>query len=268
MPASDFVTTDPTELAERIDTAHDRFAALVAAAPEDLPVSASWNVREVACHLVNVINRYNAFSPDRLADAPRGVDLINERELTALDGRPLPEVLELLDEEMAAFQRTWGPGSGLPLDLPLPFHGGGSIDLQSGLANVIGELLVHGLDVARATATPWPIDDRDGALLVGLATQILPAYVRADNTARLTVRFDAEGVAPWLLAVDGTTASSRPPSDGDPDPDVAFRGPAATVALLFYGRIDLADAEAAGLVVCGGAHPDRAGELSTTFEAP
>lgn len=261
------VTTTPTELAERTDLAYERFVTLLADTPGTLAVDGSWTAVEVAGHLLNVVNRYVDFSPDRLADAPRGVDVINEDELATLAGRPMSEVLADLATEMGRFRANWGPQTGLPLDLEIPFHGGGKIDLQSGLTNLMGEYLVHGLDVARAAGVDWPIDDRDGALLAAFTARLLPAYVRATNTERLHVRLDLDGLHPWVLEVEGPAATSRTPQVDD-KPDVCLCGPATPVALLLYGRLDLDGALAHGVEVCGGSHPERATLVPELFEEP
>ena len=130
----------------------------------------------------------------------------------------------------------------------------------------MGEFLVHGLDVADAVGVAWDIDARDGALLAAFGTQVLPFYAKPDAPP-LVVRFDLEGMEPWVLSVDGSNTSTRPPKAGD-DPDVVLQGPAALVPLLFYGRLDLAGAEARGLRVAGGTHPERATTLTDRFEAP
>ncbi|MEZ5144522.1 MAG: maleylpyruvate isomerase N-terminal domain-containing protein [Acidimicrobiales bacterium] len=213
MPASDFVETTYPELEARIDAAYDRFTDLVGRVAQDQPVGPTWTARDVVAHVLCVVNRYTAFEPGRLAETPRGVDAINQRELEEHVGRSTTELLEVLADEMARFRGQWGAGSGLPLDLALPFHGSTTIDLQSGLTNLIGEYLVHGRDVAEASTVPWAIDDRDGALLCGFATQLLPSYVRAANDVRLSLRFDLDGVAPGC-----STSMDRPPPAAPPTP--------------------------------------------------
>lgn len=266
MASSEFTTTPPAELAERIDRAYGRFDALIREVPADTAVGATWTAGEVVGHLVNVVNRYTAFSPDRLGATPRAVDAINAREVGGWSGRPLADALAALDREMEAFRRLWGPEGGMPLDQPVPFHGGGTIDVQAALTNLMGEYLVHGLDVADAVGAPWDIEARDGALLATFGSQVLPFYAKPD-AAPLVVRFDLEGMGPWLLSIDGPATTSRPPLPDD-DPDVVLQGPATPLALLFYGRLDLAGAEARGLWVAGGTHPERAATLSDRFEAP
>jgi uncharacterized protein (TIGR03083 family) len=267
MAASEFVTTDHQELAQRIDAAHRRAADLLGRVDEAMPVGDQWTARDVLAHLVCVVNRYNEFDPSRLASTPRGVDGVNRRELDDLDGCTRASLLDRLDAEMGDFHARWGPAEGLPLSTELSFHGGGTIDLQSGLANLVGEFLVHGLDVSRCAGSDWEIAPRDGALLCGLATQLLPSYVRADHRTTLSARFDLDGVEPWVLDLHGPVATSRRPA-GDERFDVHLCGPATPVALVFYGRQDLAGAAEDGLVVCGGRRPELASRITEAFERP
>ena len=266
MPSSEFTTTTTAELAERIDRAHGRFAALLREVPDDTVVDRTWTAGQVVGHLTSVVNRYTAFAPERLGATPRAVDAINAREVEEWSGRPLADALDALDGEMDAFRRLWGPEGGIPLDQPVPFHAGGTIDVQAALTNLLGEYLVHGLDVADAVGVAWDIDARDGALLATFGTQVLPFYAKPDAPP-LVVRFDLEGMEPWVLSVDGSNTSTRPPQPGD-DPDVVLQGPAGLVPLLFYGRLDLAGAETRGLRVAGGTHPERAVTLTDRFESP
>lgn len=267
MPAEDFVATSPAELSTRIDAAYERFVALFDRPSAERPIRSAWTARDVLAHLVNVVNRYTDFKPNRLADEPRGVATINDHEIATLADRTPAQLLRLLADEMVVFRSKWGPDAGISLGMPVPFHGGGSIDVQSVLTNLIGEYLLHGLDVAAEQGVPWPIDDRDAQLLCAFGTQLLPAYVRASHKARLSVRFDLDGVAPWLLDIDGAVGISRRALDDDAA-DVHLRGPAAPVVLLFYARLDIASALGTGLAIVGGTNPQRVSELDDLFERP
>lgn len=266
MPAEEYVSTTTDELAQRIEVAYERFVALARGVGADLRVG-EWTSGEVVGHLVTVVNRYNDFDTARLAEAPRGVDEVNRRELSALGAVPMPTLLADLAAEMARFRPRWGAASDLPLDTPLPFHGGSTIDAQSALTNLMGEYLIHGLDIARAAGRGWPIDPRDGALLLAFGTQLLPAYVRPGNTRSALIEFDLDGVAPLVFDVAGPTLAVRAPRPDD-EPHVVVTGDPTGVALLFYARASADELDAIGLRVVGGRRPELVSLMSEVFEEP
>ena len=160
MAAGEYVTTSTEELAERIDVAARRFADLAGEVGPDRVVG-TWTSGEVVAHLVNVVNRYNEFNRSRLASAPRGVDEVNRRELEAFTDAPMESLLSELDRGMEQFRERWGPARGITLDTPFPFHGGATIDFQSGMTNLVGEFLVHGWDVAPRRGSGGSIDEHE-----------------------------------------------------------------------------------------------------------
>jgi uncharacterized protein (TIGR03083 family) len=259
----DIIDATVDELHARIALAHDRFARALAAAPADLQVG-RWTAADVGAHVVTVINRYTAFRPDRLANSPRGVDEINDRELEALRGQPPDALIATLADEMQRFHQQWGTDLVFPLDMPIPFHAG-TIDVQAGLTNALGELLIHGRDLAIASGGEWPIEDRDAALLCGLGALILPAYVRATNRATLDVGVQVDGVTPWRLVIDGPNAESVLDDDGPAD--FVLEGRAEGLALLAYGRADWRAAQDLGLRASGPI-PELADALTRLFEEP
>jgi hypothetical protein len=237
---AEFVTTTGEELLARIAVAHARFADAAAAAPPDLAVDGAWGVRDVVAHLVNVIDRYVAYRPERISSTARGVDDINARELDELAGVGTVELLDQLTAQLDVLALRWGV---VPLDQQVPFHGGTTIDVQAVLTNAMGEFLVHGLDIANARGKEWLIDDRDGDLLLGFGTQILPCYVKPTNVGSVCARIEVAGCPPWLMAVDGATCASHLANVDDAF-DVVLGGRASDIVLAFYGRVvpDEADA--------------------------
>ncbi|MCU0269395.1 MAG: hypothetical protein MUF83_12205 [Acidimicrobiales bacterium] len=143
----------------------------------------------------------------------------------------------------------------------------GTVDVRSGLTNLLAEYLVHGLDVARGAGRGWVVDGRDGALLCGFATQILPAYVRATNPHVVSLCFELDGVAPWLLAVDGLRVDLRPPNSDD-EPDVVVAGSPVATASVLDGRTTATPLEDLGLRVAGGTRPELLPLVFDLFEEP
>jgi len=260
-----FVATDARELWSRIETAADRFFELARAVPPDLQLKGSaWTTRDVVGHLLTVIRRYTHGAT--LGETPRDVDRINDEELAALGSVACAELLDQLERELKLTREFFAP-DGLDLHMRVSFHGGAQIDFAAALSNIIGELLIHGLDVARAAGRPWPLDERDALLILNGVVQILPAYAVRDTDRSLRVRLSVPGARPWLLSFDRGQLTSAP-ANSDDTADVVVRVPASTLALTVYSRLSTPAALRGGLRVVGGRRPWRIVRLPRLVERP
>lgn len=260
-----FIATDAAELWARIEADAQRFFDLVRSVPPDLPLKdSSWTTREVVGHLLTVIRRYT--QGPTLGETPRDVDRINDEELAALGSVPCAELLDQLERELKLARELYPP-EGLDLHMKVSFHGGVQIDFTAALSNVIGELLVHGLDLAAAAGRPWSLDDRDALLILNGVLQILPAYAVRATHHSLRVRLSVPGGRPWLLDFDRGELTSAPADEGAPS-DVVIRVPAPTLALTLYSRLSTAAAVRGGMRVVGGRRPWRIARLPRLVERP
>jgi uncharacterized protein (TIGR03083 family) len=227
---------------DRESAAYDRVAALFGAVAPDLPVGAGgWTARDVLAHLCNVARRYT--SVPRLGETVREVDTINAEELAALDGLPVSELLGKFARAFARYREAWVP---MGEEHVWPFHGGGQLSTASLRANWLGEMTVHGYDVATAAGVGWPIGDADAADLLRLLRDVVPSY--AEPTDPVAVALAATGAPEWALRIEPGGARTGPP---DGPVDATLRGPGGAVVLYLYQRIDLAAAEAEGVRVDG-----------------
>lgn len=186
------VDTDRDELRERIAEAQDRFDQLIrTASPHDRPRGMDWTVAQVGAHMVTIVQRYSSIARTggfRMADRS-GIPSLNDDELQSVSGS-LPEIADRIRElepEMSDFFDTVS-GHGQVL----PFHGGVSIDGITTQTNWLGELLLHGEDIARAVGRPWEISERD-MLLVARGSCRLPRASSVPAAARAT----ASGPSSW-----------------------------------------------------------------------
>jgi len=236
---------DASQLLEYEAHALRRTTDLLRSVPPDLALaSGTWTARDVAAHLVTVIGRY--LDPGvTLARSPREVDEINRRELDALEGVPVNELLEMLAARAAEYTQFWPL---LPLDQQFPFHSGVSVDVAALRSNWIGELVIHGRDVALAAGTEVAIDDAVGLLLVRLLLQVLPGYLRAADIGTAVLVVEPAGGEPVTVRVDSGTTQVQAGGDAAA---ARLRGSPATLALLLYHRLDVDGALAAGASVGG-----------------
>lgn len=86
-------------------------------------------------------------------------------------GASKADLLGKFERAFARYREVW---AGMESGHMWPFHGGGRLPTAALRANWLGEMLVHGYDVAAATGTDWVISEADaGDLLVLLMYQRL-----------------------------------------------------------------------------------------------
>jgi uncharacterized protein (TIGR03083 family) len=242
---------------DREHAAYQRVLALFREVDPQLPVGdGSWTARDVLAHLCNVARRYT--SVPRLGQTVREVDQINAEELTALEGLGIAELIGKFERAFARYREVWteiGP------EHMWPFHGGGQLPTASLRANWLGEMTIHGYDVASAAGLGWRVSDADAADLLQLLHDVVPAYARAGQPA--SVAFAADGAAAWSVRIrpDGVAVV-----DGAEDAEATVSGAGGAIALLLYQRIGPAELPAQGALVTG--DPDALPRLLAQVEKP
>jgi uncharacterized protein (TIGR03083 family) len=254
-----------------IDDAAGRFAALVTAAPSPattVPDTPGWTIRDVAAHLVTVVARY--------ADGPKGrgtwtstpleLPALNHDQMQALGGVATGDLAASLRRELATLQaQIHGYGSSLPL---FRFHGGEPVRADVALGLLLGELVVHGHDVARALRRPWPIDPGHAALIIEALNPILPGWARAERIQGLTATFELNlrGHATYIWAFGDGRLRVSPPHPAAID--VHITGTPAALLLVFYARESQWKHIATGRILAWGRKPWLALTLTSYFHKP
>ena len=216
----------------------------------------TWTARDVLAHLCNVARRYT--SVPRLASTPREVDAINAEELTALDGVPVEELLGKFERAFARYREVWtevGP------EHMWPFHGGGQLPTAALRTNWLGEMTLHGYDVAAAAGIEWPVADKDAQDLLAFLRRIVPAYARHGES--VTVAVAPAGGPAWTIRIGPDDATT---TDGDDGAQAVVGGSAWALVLLLYQRLAPADAASYGLSVTG--EPTAVERLLASVERP
>lgn len=262
------VDTSREELRDRIALACRRFDRIARTAdPSARPPGSRWTVQQVVAHVLTIANRYHELAQGReyrRADTAAGLAALNQTELEAV----LAPVPELADQLNALHPEIDGYFDTLTDDrLTFPFHANGSVGGITGQTNWLGELLLHGEDIARAAKAPWTIDERDMLLVARGVMQVAPAFLRHSvvRDTNTSVALQVPGARPYLMHIhDGTIElRERRPDDR---PDAVLRTPASTLTQLLYQRIGPLTAARRGLLVVGGRRPWRALKLQSYFE--
>jgi hypothetical protein len=253
-----------------IDEVGDRLAALAAAAsdPEARLARSDWTVRQAAAHLVTVVPRY--------ADGPEGrgtwvadrhqLAALNDAQLRALGTASMGELAGQLRQHLAAL-RTQLHGYGEPVPA-FRFHGGQPVSADLALGILLAELVVHGFDIARTVARPWPIDPGHVELIFQGLDPIAPGWVNPARTRRLTATFEVRlrGQATHVYAFRDGHLQVNPARPGQAD--VRISADPAAFLLVLYRRQPEWPHIAAGRLLARGRKPWLALTFADRFQQP
>jgi uncharacterized protein (TIGR03083 family) len=154
----------------------------------------------------------------RMAAQPERTPSLLARQLEANTRRYLAETAEL------------------PATHPVPFFGGVTIELAAQSAILLGEFVIHGLDVARSIGRPWPIETAHARLIIAAVTALLPRYVNQANAGEFTATYQIRlrGGPSFLVRFDRGMATVGPPQPGAADCRLTVDP--VTFLLVVYGR--------------------------------
>jgi uncharacterized protein (TIGR03083 family) len=260
--------------------AADQLADLLRSLPDTgAPIPHShWTIGDAAAHVVMDL-RMEALvaggeavswteGATSVPGTPRGVGELNARAVTAEAERDPRTLATMLVTAVSDFLAA---SAELPADHPMPspyFQGGMALDLAGITSIDLGEVLVHGYDIAKAARRPWPIAADDAGLALGGALRLIPSYADPATTRGLTGGYDLRirrGPHVVIRFADGR-ASLEEPGSGP----VYCHIIAEPVALLlvFYGRISQWGPIAKGQLLPWGRRPWRALGFKRLFLNP
>jgi uncharacterized protein (TIGR03083 family) len=254
-----------------IDAVADRFVTLATGAPDPalrVPASPAWTVRDVAAHLVTVTVRYSDGPKGRGTWTPTPVELpdLNRDQLQALSGATVGELTGRLRQELATVHAQLRDyGSQVPT---FRFHGGERVRADVAMGILLGELVVHGHDVAQALRQPWPIDPEHVALIVEGVNPILPGWVRPERVKDLSASFEVRlrGQATHVWAFRDGRLHVNPRDQATVD--VHISADPAALLLVLYSRQPLWRHVATGRLLAWGRKPWLALTLTSRFHQP
>jgi uncharacterized protein (TIGR03083 family) len=216
-----------------------------------------WTAAELAAHVVADLRTYtgvvagrgSAVAPGTAPAAKLGA-AENQRQLTEYPERSLDRLAAELTTAMTAFvAAAEAAPPGTPVGGPI------GVDLTPATvaAIVLGEQLIHGLDLARVAGRPWPIDAGDARLVIPGVVDLLPAYLNREAARGLRVRYELRlGDQRYLLTVDDGTASVGPATGSA---DCVITGDPVAFLLVGYGRISQWGPMLRGQLRAGGRKP-------------
>lgn len=250
---------------ESLRRAAERTAALLRRMPDaEAPVPGlEWTVADAAAHLVTTVRKYHGFldgtidAQDMLtsaADAQTPGErsaASNAAYLADFAERDLTLIAEMLVPAVDAYLAA---AAGRPDDELILIDTGYAMTVPTITAALLGEELIHGLDIARATAAAWPISNAEALEVIAGVMATLPNYVDRRRAAGRHIAFELRfrGGPRYRLQIDDGTATMTAP--GGPV-DCWFSSDPTAFLLVGYGRVSQWSQILRGRILAGGRKP-------------
>ena len=235
----------------------------------------TWTAAETAAHVVGDLRDYtqaltrhaNGYMThaNRPTESPSRLSAkVNARHLEEVPERNLHRLADMLEVAADAYLNA-AVAADPTVEIATP--NGLVIGPSTMAALLLGEQLIHGLDISRTAKIPWTIAAADAFLVIPGVLTVAPQYLRPQRAAGLHISFELRmrGGASYRLAVDDgqaviTAAAEKADCVITADP-VAF-------LLLGYGRIPQLSPVLRGQLRPGGRKPWLAMKFGTLLDSP
>ena len=264
----DAATTRLSELA-------GRFGELVESIP-DPDVRAEgldWTLAETAVHVWKAFDYYGACLRGEVPIAPtRGPDesftaFVARENRAQIDAEPERDPRKIAAAMRSSFDgfvqvvREVGPAG------TATFAAGYTEDTTTSVCTLIGELIVHGYDIARTTGVPWKVDPAAAVLAVYSTTAALPLALDEVAAARehIHVRIRLRHGSPFSIRIRNGRVWSEVT---DERPDVHLSADPIAYLMVGYGRTNLLSQLLRGKLFAWGRKPWLLLRLPKLFLSP
>ena len=247
-------TAGPAESARRAhDQCLDAFRAAVGRTsqlwrslenPNAQTLRLDWTAAEIAAHVVGDLRDYtqaltryaNGYmthaNPPMESPWKLGAK-INARHLEEMPVRDPNRLADMLEDAALAYvAAATSADSSAVIATP-----NGLVIAPSTMTSLLlGEQVVHGLDVARSAGVPWTITDDDAHLVIPGVLNIAPGYLRPSRAVGVRVSYELRmrGGSRFRLAVANGVATV---TAADERADCVITADPVAFLLLGYGRI-------------------------------
>jgi uncharacterized protein (TIGR03083 family) len=234
-----------------------------------------WTAAETAAHVVGDLRDYtqaltrhtNGYMThaNRPTESPSRLSAkVNARHLEEVPERNLHRLADLLE---AAAETYLNAAANADPNAVIATPNGLVIGPPTMASLLLGEQLVHGLDISRTANIPWPVAAADAFLVIPGVLSVAPQYLRPHRAVGVHISFELRmrGGPSYRLAVDDGTAAVT--AAGEKADCVITADPVAFL-LLGYGRISQLSPVLRGQLRPGGRKPWLAMKFGTLLSSP
>lgn len=237
----------------------------------------AWTAGQTAAHVVGDMREYTEaltrhVNGDQAAfNIPHGSPawvrtLVNDQHLIHVSERDLHRLADMLEETAANYLAV---ASAVDASECVAILTADGLVLEPAVMTclLLGEQLVHGLDIARAAHRPWSIDSDDALLVIPAVLSLAPKYLRPSRTKDLNVSFELRmrGGCRYRMAIaDGTGVVTAAGEKAD----CVITADPVTFLLLGMGRVPQLPQLLRGRLRAGGRKPWLAAKFGTLLASP
>jgi uncharacterized protein (TIGR03083 family) len=195
-----------------------------------------WTLGQTAAHVVADVRMHRRWlAGDGLVDY--GIpDLAgrNVENLTALGEHSPSELAEMLRTETAAYASE---AAVMPAGTTISAEVGPALTIEEITAVLLGELVVHGFDLAGSLGRPWEIGRAEANIVAAGALATLPQFVNPGTAAHADDVFDIRLRQGPRARVTVSKGRMTVEPNGSGPVDVHISADAAAFLLVGYGRV-------------------------------
>ena len=237
----------------------------------------TWTAGQTAAHMVADMREYaealtrHVNGDDAAINIPDGSPArartaVNDRHLIDVPERDLRRLADILEETAASYLAV---ASAIDTSEHVEVLTADGLVLEPAVMTclLLGEQLIHGLDIARAGRRPWSIGRDDALLVIPAVLSLAPKYLRPSRTKDLDISFELRmrGARRYRMAItDGTGVVTVAGEKAD----CVITADPVTFLLIGFGRVSQLPQILRGKLRAGGRKPWLAAKFGTLLASP
>jgi hypothetical protein len=237
----------------------------------------AWTAGQTAAHVVGDMREYTEAltrhlnGDDGLLTVPDGSPAqarteVNDRHLVDVSDRDLGRLADTLEQAAASYLAV-ASAVGTSERVDVLTADGLVLEPAVMTCLLLGEQLVHGLDIARAGHRPWSIGRDDALLVIPAVLALAPKYLHRSRTKNVDISFELRmrGGCRYRMAV--TNGTGVVTAAGEKADCVVTADPVAFL-LIGSGRVAQLPQILRGRLRAGGRKPWLAAKFGTLLATP
>lgn len=267
----DGISIDRQQALAAMAAAGERTADVIGAVddPDRRTRGLDWTLAQTAAHIVAGVQYHRAwlrgegkidyFVPDLPEENLRGIESVKERD---------PAVLAtIVRQGNAAFVSE---AAGQPAGAAFAQEVGPDLSLEVMIAVHLGELLVHGWDIATTLGRPWAVERDEANIVARGVLPVLPMIVDPAAAAHVSLSYELSlrGGGPRVLIQVHDGSLTVEPVVSRAPVDCRISADPAAFLLVAYGRVGQLGPILRGQLIAWGRRPWAAPRLNSFIRNP